>query len=229
MEAIRPDQVVARVSQLIERPSWDAIPGINTFLTWKQRLENVDAQVLQTATEMGGLIELLRQEAPTRVLEIGGAFGGWGYVVSGIAGPHMEYIVIDPTPRGPFTSKVTDMLQEQGVALTHLRKKSQDAVVDVVKLLDGKQVDILHIDGDHGRAKQDFALYRQFVRPGGYVIFHDILYSREASDVTPVWADIRRGFYSVEFCAAQGGNQREGRYTDGKGIGAIRMPCERKV
>jgi hypothetical protein len=51
------------------------------------------------------------------------------------------------------------------------------STVDVVRnLLDGEKLDLLFIDGDHkyDGVKSDFELYRDFVKPGGVILFHDI-------------------------------------------------------
>lgn len=48
--------------------------------------------------------------------------------------------------------------------------------LQVLKLLTGRPVDVLHIDGDHRYlgTVQDWCMYAPLVRPGGLVIFHDI-------------------------------------------------------
>jgi hypothetical protein len=46
----------------------------------------------------------------------------------------------------------------------------------VAGILDGKKVDFLFIDGDHSYegVRQDYEMYREFVKPGGWIGFHDI-------------------------------------------------------
>ena len=43
-------------------------------------------------------------------------------------------------------------------------------------LLAGRQVDLLFIDADHSRdgCKHHVEMYREFVRPGGFIGFHDV-------------------------------------------------------
>lgn len=47
----------------------------------------------------------------------------------------------------------------------------------LVKELAGEQVDLLFIDGDHSYegVKADYVFYKQFVKEGGYIVFHDVL------------------------------------------------------
>jgi predicted phosphodiesterase len=60
-------------------------------------------------------------------------------------------------------------------------------VEEVRKVLGGKKVDLLFIDGDHTQegAERDFVKYKQFVREGGIVAFHDI-----SSMITELWDHI---------------------------------------
>jgi hypothetical protein len=52
-----------------------------------------------------------------------------------------------------------------------------DTVKQLASILGNSQVDFLFIDGDHAYrgVLTDFMLYRQFVRQGGFIAFHDII------------------------------------------------------
>jgi hypothetical protein len=60
------------------------------------------------------------------------------------------------------------------------------------KHLDGRKADFLFIDGDHSYASVsgDWALYRNFVRVGGVIGFHD---ARSISDVVRFLDELRNG------------------------------------
>lgn len=126
----------------------------------------------------------------------------------------------------------TDVHQVLGSSL------SDATVEEVEKLLDGKKVDFLFIDGDHsyGAIKSDFEKYKKFVRPGGYVGFHDIIgyYSQ-------YWVELRTAYPTecVEITSqylrkhlhwdadARGiGLDRNGTPTKGAGIGMYHVPNE---
>ena len=69
--------------------------------------------------------------------------------------------------------------------------------------LGGQQVDFLFIDGDHTETgvAQDYENYRQFVRPGGLIAFHDIADSQplKTNQVQHFWKKIRNDHETTEF------------------------------
>jgi cephalosporin hydroxylase len=59
--------------------------------------------------------------------------------------------------------------------------------------LNGELVDWLLIDGDHtyDAAKKDYEWYKEFVRPGGFIAFHDAMWDNGQSyDVAKLWKEI---------------------------------------
>lgn len=62
--------------------------------------------------------------------------------------------------------------------------------------LDRELADVLFIDGDHTLpgVTQDFEMYRQFVRPGGAIVFHDIndtpLHRQAGCVVSDLWKNL---------------------------------------
>jgi predicted O-methyltransferase YrrM len=56
--------------------------------------------------------------------------------------------------------------------------------------LDNKTIDFLFIDGDHSykAVKSDFENYSKFVRKGGIIAFHDIIYSE---GVNRIWNEVK--------------------------------------
>jgi predicted O-methyltransferase YrrM len=57
------------------------------------------------------------------------------------------------------------------------------------KTWDSKEIDILHIDGDHSytMCKSDYENYYPFVKPGGYILIHDVI---QWKGVTKFWDEI---------------------------------------
>lgn len=72
-------------------------------------------------------------------------------------------------------------------------------VEQVEHILNGAQVGFLFIDGDHhyDAVKSDYEKYKKFVRPGGFIAFHDICCPTEP-DVGRFWNEIKTST-SVEF------------------------------
>jgi len=95
----------------------------------------------------------------------------------------------------------------------------------VADALNGRPLDLLFIDGDHSHAGsvRDFLTYRDFVRPGGIIAFHDIVpdtYTRHgvgtagyAGDVPFVWSELSSYYRSEEFI--------DDIDQDGAGIGVL--------
>lgn len=52
---------------------------------------------------------------------------------------------------------------------------SEDTLNKLKTILNGRSIDVLFIDGDHGfdGCKKDFDMYGQLVRPGGIIAIHD--------------------------------------------------------
>jgi len=63
--------------------------------------------------------------------------------------------------------------------------------------LNGRQVDVLFIDGDHTYkgAKYDFQIYKNYVRKGGIVGLHDIVESKQHKDLSchvyKLWEELK--------------------------------------
>jgi predicted O-methyltransferase YrrM len=89
----------------------------------------------------------------------------------------------------------------------------------ISKILAGRQVDLLLIDGNHNIAGYDFERYSILVRHGGIVLFHDINPNgprHNVGTVPEVWLNTKDKYKHVEFVANN---------PDGFGIGLINMPC----
>lgn len=70
------------------------------------------------------------------------------------------------------------------------------------KVLAGRPIDFLFIDGDHRYegVKKDFALYRPLVRPGGLIAFHDIRPNIQDAntEVYRLWDEIKASGETIE-------------------------------
>lgn len=83
-----------------------------------------------------------------------------------------------------------------------INENSQDdkTVDNLKKVLDsiGRKLDLLFIDGDHRYecVKRDFELYKQFVKDGGIIAFHDIVKYTLANvcNVHKFWNEIKDGY-----------------------------------
>lgn len=116
---------------------------------------------------------LLEREATTRFIEIGvkngGSFKLWSHYFTDIK------IGIDTAPPFDGTDSIDQVHGIQGSS------HSPETVEKVKIILAGRLVDWLFIDGNHSPSpsgpESDYNNYKQFVRPGGFIGFHDINHS----------------------------------------------------
>lgn len=89
-----------------------------------------------------------------------------------------------------------------------------ETVLRVKKLLNGEKVDFLFIDGDHmyEGVKNDFEMYKSFVREGGIIAFDDMdLFGHPQVQVYNFWDELLN---SKKFFM-------ESSHTDSNGIGIL--------
>jgi predicted O-methyltransferase YrrM len=182
----------------------------------------------QNRAELQRFMMRASQIKPQTVLEIGTARGGTLFLLSIIAAPNAELISID-LPAGLYgggypawKGNLYRRLMGEGQRLRLIRGNSHDprTLEKVQKLLAGRPVDLLFIDGDHSYdgAKCDFLQYRAMVRPGGLIAFHDILENKSAPEITvaPLWKEISRAYETEEIVDS---------YAQGEfGIGIVMAP-----
>jgi cephalosporin hydroxylase len=178
----------------------------------------------QFAGEIVPFLEFAKSKAPRRVAEIGTAMGGTNFLLTH-ALPKIEMMV--GVDLFVANQSILRAFAQPGQTLHFVSASSYaPATVDQVgRLLGGQPLDVLFIDGDHTYegARKDFARYRQFVRPGGLIAFHDIVpdyltrfgrrTGRWAGEVPVLWADLKVHYPHHEFI--------EDPEQDGLGIGVI--------
>jgi predicted O-methyltransferase YrrM len=178
-----------------------SIPEASAFarqFRWKGgRLRAVQAQ-----DEIVWLLEMVRELAPRRVLEIGTANGGTLFLWTRVAAPDAHLISVDMCPLGLLGRHSAFAVLCHGFARAEQRielvfgKDSHDAQTrdEVKQLFHREPVDFLFIDGDHSYegVSRDFELYSALVRPGGLVAFHDVAPRVSAGTGVPqFWNEFR--------------------------------------
>lgn len=179
--------------------------------------------ITQHAEEILPFIAMARAEKPRFACEIGTQRGGNNFLLSWSI-PEIEHMI------------GLDLFIQNRVQLRHFRRKglklslidgsshNEHTVARVNSILDGAQLDLLFIDGDHRYegVLTDFHLFRRLVRDGGLIAFHDIQpdgrdqgENRAYSGGVPdLWRHVRRQYPSWEFIMDRS-TQR------GRGIGVI--------
>lgn len=138
--------------------------------------------MIQVYDEIYRAIEFLSNKDISTFLEIGtnqgGSFACWILTCKPELG-----ISID-IPNGVFGTndfneqERNEILSKFDCETHFISRNSQDPLnlVDVERILNGRKIDFLFIDGDHTEdgVTRDFFLYKHLVSNGGWIGFHDI-------------------------------------------------------
>jgi predicted O-methyltransferase YrrM len=165
----------------------------------------------QKITELSPLISLLKRRRLRSIVEIGTARGGTLYVWCKVA-EHDALIVSIDLPGGPFGGGYTvkEMKtfrrykrKHQKLFFLRLDSHKHSTVSELRQKLQGQEIDLLFIDGDHtySGVKRDFQLYAPLVKRNGLIVFHDILYHPKIPQckVNKFWNELKRRFPYKEF------------------------------
>lgn len=142
----------------------------------------------QVRSEVHQFLLLAQELRPGVVVEIGTSLGGTLFLLTRVARPDATLLSVDVSSprdlsfgggnvvrRGPFYESFAVANQRVHFVAGDSHEPSTRALIE--QRLEGRAVDLLFIDGDHSEAgvEQDFELYRDLVRPGGLIAFHDIV------------------------------------------------------
>lgn len=151
--------------------------------------EAYDLGMVQNEYEITEAAKFVEKLNVKDFVEIGTDRGGTFMVWGRLSDPEGTKISVDWVA-GPWSSTNSIMhepfdLQRRNDAMRTVGKNvhilngdshSEEMVRHVKSILGDKKVDFLFIDGDHSYlgVKLDFYMYKQFVKPGGWIGFHDI-------------------------------------------------------
>jgi cephalosporin hydroxylase len=183
----------------------------------------------QKRAEILALLELLQEDRPTRLCEIGTAAGGTLALFCQVAAPNARILSVDVGYR-PEQMAANPWLAAYGQEMTCLRADSHATeTLDAVKeWLAGAKLDFLFIDGDHSfeGVSSDYEMYGPYVRSdGGIIAFHDIVpdfktrhgivTGSDVGEVPKFWDALKNRVASHELVEEPG--------QDGMGIGVVRL------
>jgi predicted O-methyltransferase YrrM len=204
----------------------DALDTAYAFEDWSVIAPN------QIRSEIGALLDVLGNEAPRALLEIGTARGGTLFLLCQVASDDATLISIDlpysglcgnagypPAVASLFVSFARD---QQLIELVQGDSHSDETLASVERILGQRPLDFLLIDGDHTEAgvRRDFKMYSPLVRRDGYIALHDIVPGRpELSGGVPgFWNELKASRSTQEFVH----DWNQGAY----GIGVIRKNAD---
>jgi len=178
-------------------------------------------KTLQIPQEITRLAEAVRAIKPRIIVEIGTARGGtlliWSYLAS-------ERVITcdlnDMSVQKPLYSRFPPPGSRCQVTLLSGNSHDPAFKARLTQELNGEKADFLFIDGDHTEVgvEADYNDYKEFVRPGGLIAFHDIVEKQPLpiNQVYHLWKRIKPGSEVMEFVADP--NQC------GFGIGVLKVP-----
>jgi cephalosporin hydroxylase len=175
---------------------------------------------LQKRSEILALANAVAALKPRIILEIGTARGGTLLIWSSLASEKViSCDLVHRQPQEPLLEALPPPGSNCRVKLMTGNSHADEFKHRVASELEGQKVDFLFIDGDHTveGVKADYEDYREFVRPGGIIAFHDIVEKQPLPDnqVFHFWKEVRPGKIVEEFV-----DQPE---QCGFGIGIIRV------
>jgi len=167
----------------------------------------------QIRSEIQALCEIVRQRRPRTVLEIGTQHGGTFFLFSRVVAPDALLVSIDLASEDlkPWRSLCTNLRTKgQSVSVIDGDSHATSTVERVNRVLGGRKVDFLFIDGDHSYegVRQDFENYVGFLNDPGLIAFHDInpdywtrfgkrTYSN-TGEVYRFWAEVKMKYSHTE-------------------------------
>jgi predicted O-methyltransferase YrrM len=163
----------------------------------------------QVAEEFVPLLEEVRRLNPQTVLEIGTHRGGTLYLWARLARPDAILVSID-LPGGkfgggysPFRAPIYRRFaqERQKLHLMRASSHSESTLEETKRLLSGRPIDLLFIDGDHTHqgVKQDWEMYSPLVRSGGLIVFHDVAGNYGETQVKAFWDTIKASYAHKEY------------------------------
>jgi len=195
-------------------------------LVYSFRYDNYSVIPLQKRMEIGNLLEILKNENPKVVVEIGTADGGTLFLLSQIASSDATIISID-LPEGEYGGEFypdwkvsfykSFVKESQKMHLIRADSHDSKTLSEAKQILERRKIDFLLIDGDHSYngIKKDFEMYSPLVKKGGLIAFHDIQIGpkENVGGVPEFWSEINTKFPSLEIV--------EKGHEDGYGIGVL--------
>jgi predicted O-methyltransferase YrrM len=206
----------------IEHAAWKPHENIEAILRKRPAhdenallaLKSLERGALQKASELANFYAMVRERMPGVVVEIGTSNGGVFYGLCQLAKANATVVSID-LPGGPFGGVyITDGNKHfrtygrpgQRLEFLHFDSHKASTLRELKKILEGEQIDLLFIDGDHTYegVKKDYEMYAPLVGKGGLIVFHDIC--KHALElrchVDKYWKEVKRGKRTKEIIDA---------------------------
>jgi len=157
--------------------------------------------ILQHPEEWNKFVDIISKTNIQYGLEIGSFNGGTFYGLCQMASEDATLISVDIS-HGEYKdskSKKDTFLkfkkQNQKIHIIEKDSSGKETFNMVEKILNGKELDYLFIDGNHNYkyVKNDFEIYSKFVKECGIIVFHDIN-GFDCPGVKQIWEEIKKKY-----------------------------------
>lgn len=175
---------------------------------------------VQNPSEIAGLLDLARENGAAVVCEIGAQDAGTSVMLSRVLRPEL-LVVMDLYIKNRWRLRA-DAPRGQAIATIDGDTTHPLTVRRLRRKLKGRKLDLLIIDGDHlwGGVRHDFLTYREFVRSGGLIAFHDICPATDPD--SPAWTGDVPAFWRTVSTLYEHHELIERDGQQGFGIGVLR-------
>lgn len=165
--------------------------------------------ITQVPFEIETLLERVRALEPKVVVEIGTHKGGNSFLFCHALRSPELLVGLDLNVQNAAKLRYFTRPGQRYVAL-HGNSQVVEQRRRLERVLGGRSVDFLFIDGDHSYdgVRADYELYAPLVRPGGLIAFHDIIpdhgtrFGRDTGcwtgEVFRFWGEVMQRYVSVE-------------------------------
>jgi len=167
-----------------------------TELAWVAVTQRGASQIVD---ELAAAMEVVSSASPAILAEIGCDLGGTLWAWRQLC-PRVYGITLDDNGTGTGGQGNDRPLYDHGATVRLGDSHKLASRNWLARQLAGDPLDVLVIDGDHSYAgvKRDFELYTPLVRPGGLILLHDVVSTKDARvDVPRFWRELGRGYAIV--------------------------------
>jgi len=171
----------------------------------------------QIQSEITELCRIIKARKVNSIIEIGRAGGGTLFLFCKSASPTARILSID-LPASTlenlnlnYRAKLYKTFAKERQTLSFLNGNSHapETFLNVSDYFEPDSVDFLFIDGDHSYSgvKKDFEVYKQWVKKGGLIAFHDISLNKN-NKICPVnkfWNELKKKYKYEEIIHTRNG------------------------
>jgi len=159
----------------------------------------------QLESEFIKFSKILRGKNVKNILEIGTANGGTLYLFSQLADKKAKIISVDlrhPSWKIDFYNAL--LRPSEKLFLVEGDSHRIQTLNKIKRILKNHKLDLLFVDGDHSYkgVKSDFEMYKNLVKRGGVIAFHDIaagyIINPEWAGVNKFWNEVKNKYETTE-------------------------------